>query len=123
MSIPQTCYEFLDGITFAGEYEISPFVRNHDGGFPAIVFSFGGDAFPSATHESAGPRLVRWSAMVLARTMEEAETAGQLIIAEAQAAQQDCPHKVVGVQRDYEAAYDGQRSGIYIHVTELEFFA
>ena len=49
------------------------------------------------------------------QTMEEAETAGQLIIAEAQAAQQDCPHKVVGVQRDYEAAYDGQRSGIYIH--------
>jgi hypothetical protein len=31
--------------------------------------------------------------------------------------------RVTSVGRDYEPAYDGERQGIYIHTTSLEFFA
>jgi len=30
---------------------------------------------------------------------------------------------VTSVGRDFESAYDGERQGIYIHTTSLEFFA
>lgn len=125
MSIPSDIYDFLDGVSAISDAsaEISPYVRNHNGGFPAVVYTFGGDAFPSSTHETAGPRIVRWSAMVLSRTMDQAETLGEAIVAAAQTTQAGCPQRVTTVMRDYEPAYDGKRDGIYIHITELEFFA
>tara|TARA_R100000951_G_scaffold90911_1_gene79230 strand:+ start:509 stop:886 length:378 start_codon:yes stop_codon:yes gene_type:complete len=123
-SIPTKCFQFLDGITELSGVEKSPYVRNHDAGFPAVVFSFSGDAFPSSINENAGPRLVRWTAMALSRTIEEAETLGEAIVAEAQSAQTGCgPQRVVGVNREYEPAYDSARQGMYIHITEMEFFA
>jgi hypothetical protein len=121
MSIPKTCHDFLNGVSGLPS-RISPFVRNHNSIFPSVVFTFSSDVFPSSVNENAGPRLVRWSASVLSRTIEEAETLGELIIAEAQAVQTSCPQRVIGVSRDYESAYDGERQGIYIHTTELEFF-
>ena len=124
MSIPTKCWTILNSITELSVYEKSPFVRNHDAGFPSVVFTFSGDTFPSSRNEDAGPRLVRWTAMILYRTIEEAETLGESIVSTAQASQDFCgPQRVVSVNREYEPAYDAARQGIYIHTTELEFFA
>ena len=126
MSIPVECYDFLDSVSELSDNSvpISPFVRNHDAGFPAVIFSFSGDTFPSSTPETIGPRLVRWQATVLARTLAEAETYGEAIVAAARTDQPGgCPQRVTNVQRDYEPAYDAARQGIYLHTTDLEFFA
>ena len=124
MSIPTKCYTFLNGITALANVEKSPYVRNHDAGFPAVVFMFAGDSFPSSRNEDAGPRLVRWSASVFSRTMEEAETLGESIVTAARSSQTQCgPNRVIGVNREYEPAYDAARQGIYIHTTDMEFFA
>tara|TARA_E500000305_G_scaffold101911_1_gene95827 strand:- start:2525 stop:2899 length:375 start_codon:yes stop_codon:yes gene_type:complete len=123
MSIPTTCYTFLNGISDLSGIEKSPYVRNHDAGFPSVVFTFAGDTFPSSTTENVGPRLVRWTASVLSRTIEEAEIKGEAIVSAAQDTQSQCgPNRVVGVTREYEPAYDSARQGIYIHTTEMEFF-
>jgi hypothetical protein len=62
--------------------------------------------------------------MVLARTLEEAETIGESIVTAARSSQPGgCPQRVIGVSREFESAYDGERQGIYIHMTEMEFFA
>jgi hypothetical protein len=123
MSIPQKAHTFLTAIDDMVS-NVSPFVRNHNAGFPAVVYSFSSDLFPSSTNEDAGPRLVRWNAMVLARTLEEAETIGESIVTAARSPQTGgCPQRVIGVSREFESAYDGERQGIYIHMTEMEFFA
>jgi hypothetical protein len=122
-TIPLKVYNWLNTVSALDPVEVSPFVRNHDGGFPAVVYSFAGDTFPSATNERPGPRLVRWQAMSLARTITESEQLGEAIIDAAQTNQSGCPMRVVGVNREYEPAYDGGRSGIYINIVELEFFA
>ena len=119
MSIPSTVHDFL--VSAVGITPVSPYVRNHAVGFPAIVYTFEGDDFLNPIPAIAAPRLVRYEAMVLSRTLEEAETIGELIIAEARA--EGCPQRVTGVSRSYEPAYDGERQGIYIHSTSLEFFS
>ena len=124
MSIPQDVHDFLvAAVTSNGVqlYPVSPYVRNHAAGFPAVVYTFEGDDFLNPIPAIAAPRLVRYEAMVLSRTLEEAETIGELIIAGARAAV--CPQRVTGVSRSYEPAYDGERQGIYIHSTSLEFFS
>jgi hypothetical protein len=118
MSIPQTVHDFLNGAVTA---PVSPFVRNHAGGFPAVIYLFEGDDFMNPIPSVTSPRLVRYNALVLSRTLEEAETIGEQIVASARS--QDCPMRVTSVGRDFESAYDGERQGIYIHTTSLEFFA
>ena len=103
MSIPSDTHDFL--VASVVTTPVSPFVRNHAAGFPSVT----------------SPRLVRYSAMVLSRTIEEAETIGELIVANART--EACPMRVTSVGRDYEPAYDGERQGIYIHTTSLEFFS
>jgi hypothetical protein len=86
MSIPQVVHDFLvAAVTSNGVqlYPVSPYVRNHAAGFPAVVYTFEGDDFLNPIPAIAAPRLVRYEAMVLSRTLEEAETIGELIIAEA----------------------------------------
>ena len=119
MSIPSDVHDFL--VASVGTTPVSPYVRNHAAGFPAVVYTFEGDDFLNPIPAIAAPRLVRYEAMVLCRTLEEAETIGELIIAEART--EDCPQRVTGVSRSYEPAYDGERQGIYIHSTSLEFFS
>lgn len=126
MSIPQTAHDFLVEAVTAGDPEVqqapvSPFVRNHAAGFPAVIYTFEGDDFLNPIPAVTSPRLVRYNAMVLSRTLEEAETIGQLIVVAARSV--ECPMRVTSVGRDYEPAYDGERQGIYIHTTSLEFFA
>ena len=127
MSIPQDVHDFLvASVTDASEppvqlYPVSPFVRNHAAGFPAVIYTFEGDDFLNPIPAVTSPRLVRYNAMVLSRTIEEAETIGELIIANART--EACPMRVTSVGRDYEPAYDGERQGIYIHTTSLEYFS
>jgi len=126
MSIPTTVHNFLvSAVTTDADppvalASVAPFVRNHNAGFPSVVFTFDGDDFLNPIPAITSPRLVRYNAMVLSRTLEEAETLGELIIAKARA--EPCPMRVTAVGRDYEPAYDGGRQGIYIHTTSLEFF-
>ena len=119
MSVPQYVHDFLDNAV--GTTPVSPFVRNHAAGFPAVIYTFEGDDFLNPIPSVTSPRLVRYSAMVLSRTIEEAETIGQLIVANART--EACPMRVTSVGRDYEPAYDGERQGIYIHTTSLEYFS
>jgi len=126
MSIPETAHDFLVEAVTVGtpgvqQAPVSPFVRNHAGGFPAVIYTFEGDDFLNPIPAVTSPRLVRYNAMVLSRTLEEAETIGQLIVVAARSV--ECPMRVTSVGRDYEPAYDGERQGIYIHTTSLEFFA
>jgi|TARA_R110000796_G_scaffold26739_2_gene73959 hypothetical protein len=118
MSIPTKVFTFVDS---AVAQTPSPFVRNHNAGFPAVVYTFEGDDFLNPIPAITAPRLVRYDTMVLCRTIEEAETIGELIIVAARS--ETCPMRVTGVTRAYEPAYDGERQGIYIHTTSLEFFS
>ncbi|MCP4786119.1 MAG: hypothetical protein GY878_21475 [Fuerstiella sp.] len=126
MSIPTTAHDFLVEAVTVGDpgvqlAPVSPFVRNHAAGFPAVIYTFEGDDFLNPIPAVTSPRLVRYNAMVLSRTLEEAELIGQSIVVAARAV--ECPMRVTSVGRDYEPAYDGERQGIYIHTTSLEFFA
>ena len=126
MSIPETTHDFLVEAVTVGDpgvqqAPVSPFVRNHAAGFPAVIYTFEGDDFLNPIPAVTSPRLVRYNAMVLSRTLEEAESIGQSIVVAARSV--ECPMRVTSVGRDYEPAYDGERQGIYIHTTSLEFFA
>jgi len=126
MSIPETAHDFLVEAVTVGDpgvqqAPVSPFVRNHAAGFPAVIYTFEGDDFLNPIPAVTSPRLVRYNAMVLSRTLEEAESIGQSIVVAARSV--ECPMRVTSVGRDYEPAYDGERQGIYIHTTSLEFFA
>lgn len=121
MSIPETIHSFIQGATNSA-YPVSPFVRNNDAGFPAIVYEFDGDEFKSPRPESVNPRLVRYTVHCLARSMAEAETMVQLIVAETEDEQSGCPMRPTLISREYEDAYDGQRAGLYITSITLEFF-
>jgi hypothetical protein len=71
VSIPDDVFDFLDAAVTA---PVSPFVRNHAAGFPAVIYTFEGDDFLNPIPAVTSPRLVRYNAMVLSRTLEEAET-------------------------------------------------
>lgn len=121
MSIPETIHSFIQGATNSA-YPVSPFVRNNDAGFPSIVYEFEGDEFKSPRPEAVNPRLVRFTAHCLSRTIAEAETMVQLIVDETEETQTGCPMRPTYISREYEDAYDGQRAGVYITSITLEFF-
>ena len=118
MSIPKYVFDFLT--VALPNYPVSPFIRNHSVGFPASVYTFEGDDFQDPIPSITSPRLVRYDVMCLSRTLEESELMGELVIAKARL--EVCPMRVTSVSRSYEPAYDGERQGIYIHTTSLEFF-
>jgi len=124
VSVPSNVHGYLTAAlaTSHSSVPISPFVRSHDSVFPAVVYEFSGDEYPTSTWDAPGPAIVRFQATVLSRSMLEAEEIAQAIVSYAPGAESNCPVRVTSLERDYEPAYDGQRSGMYFVIVNMEQF-
>tara|TARA_B100000902_G_C27124345_1_gene820304 strand:+ start:618 stop:974 length:357 start_codon:yes stop_codon:yes gene_type:complete len=108
MSIPSEIYDLLDDATST---PVSPFVRPNGVDFPAVVYEFDSETYEGSRYGFAGVARTEVTANALARSLEEAETIGQELVAHL--AVQDCV-RVTGLAREYHASYDGERPGIFV---------
>lgn len=122
MSVPSDVHDYLTAALLAdhSSVPVTPFVRSHDSVFPAVVYDFSVDEFPASTWDGPGRAITKFSATVLSRSLVEAETIAQAIVSYAPGASDDCPTRVTSLEREYEPAYDGQRSGMYFVIVYME---
>jgi len=124
VSVPSHIHDYLTA-ALADDHSavpVSPFVRSHDAAFPAVVYEFAGDEYVGSTAAGPGRPLVRFHATVVSRSLVEAETIGQAIVSHAPGDVEDCATRVTSLEREYQPAYDGQRSGMYLVIVHMEQF-
>lgn len=122
MSIPSNVYDFLLNAVGSDVSSISPFVRPTAEAFPFVVYDFETDDYVASTWNGPGVPLVRFEAVVVSRSMEEAETVAQQIV-DALPGEDGCPIRIRSLIRSYEPSYDGQRPGEYLITLNLERFS
>lgn len=120
MAIPDDIYDFLVAAVNDAAVPVSPFVRSHGTDFPFVVYDFQQDLYTGSTPTDPGPPLVQWDATVVSRSIGEAETIAQRIVAALPGS--SCPIRIKSLVRAYEPSYDGQRSGVYLTTLNLENF-
>lgn len=120
MSVPSEVFDFLTSAVSTTDAvdSVFPFVRPAGDPFPFVVYDFQGDEYKGSTWTAPGKPLVRFSGSVFSRSIEEAETVAQAIVAAAPG--NGCPFRVIMLTREYEPSYDGQRPGEYITTVQLE---
>lgn len=120
MSIPSEVFNFITTAVSATDAadSVFPFVRPAADPFPFVVYDFQGDEFKAGTWDGSSKPFVRFSATVVSRSIEEAETVAQAIVAAAPGG--GCPYRVLMLTREYEPSYDGQRPGEYMTTVQLE---
>lgn len=120
-SIAEGLFETLDGdaaVTAVVGGRISPYVRNRDDDFPALVYSVPREEFSGGSTDIGGGRVAEIEVSALARTLEAADTLAENVIAalvSAPSASSTCLGgvRVVSLERDFLDAYDGSVSLIY----------
>ena len=89
--------------------DISPYVRDREESFPAIVFEVPTETFDR--HSAGYARaLADAEVTVMARTAQEGETIASVVFSELAADQ--CV-VIDSINREYDQAYDGSSAGIY----------
>ena len=120
MAIPDDIHDFLVDAVNDATVPVSPFVRSHGTDFPFVIYDFRQDVYTGSTAESPGPPLIQWDATVVSRSLSEAETIAQRIVAALPG--NSCPIRITSLVRAYEPSYDGQRSGVFLITLNLENF-
>ena len=120
MPVPEDCHDFLVTAVNDATVTVSPFVRPHGADFPFVVYDFQQDVYTGSSPTDPGPPLIQWEATVVSRSMSEAETIAQRIVAALPG--DGCPVRIKSLVRSYEPAYDAKRSGEYLITLNLENF-
>lgn len=120
MAIPDNIYAFLVDAVNDTDVNVSPFVRPNETDFPFVVYDFQQDVYTGSTPTDPGPPLIQWDATVVSRSLDEAETIAQRIVAALPGS--SCPIRIKSLVRAYEPSYDGQRPGLYLITLNLENF-
>lgn len=120
MPVPDDIHDFLVDAVDDNDVPVSPFVRSHGTDFPFVIYDFRQDSYTGSTAASPGPPLVQWDATVVSRSLSEAETIAQRIVAALPG--DSCPIRITSLVRAFEPSYDGQRSGVFLITLNLENF-